>query len=260
MFWIIYATIAAAAVVDRANGFITLLLPLHRRYSLHSSPAQQLQAIPFDISDYLEPAKEMLLWEKIEENANRPVLDLSLRDLSLEEMSTAAASSEKNMVEFDIDEQQWAGTKELFIEVGILSENGEGHALLQQVLQSAPQLLRFDTQQINATVRYLLDEIRISPTLLVKESPNLMLYPLDDVQYGVEFLATMMMMSSDLVMLTCRSSPTLLITGVESGLQERSVQAALKSASDATSAATKRVAGDLKASMDELQKRKKKGL
>eukprot|EP00814_Leptocylindrus_danicus_P014750 CAMPEP_0116012658 /NCGR_PEP_ID=MMETSP0321-20121206/5249_1 /TAXON_ID=163516 /ORGANISM="Leptocylindrus danicus var. danicus, Strain B650" /LENGTH=179 /DNA_ID=CAMNT_0003482033 /DNA_START=67 /DNA_END=603 /DNA_ORIENTATION=- len=146
-FWIICAVLlVAATVVERTNGFTNLQLqqPLHRRRTVHSSPGvQQLQANSLDISKYVETAKEMLLWEKIEEKANRPVLNLSLRDLSLEEMSEAAASSAKNIVEFEIDGEQWTETKIQLTNVGILSDGDDVDELLQQILQAAPQLLRF---------------------------------------------------------------------------------------------------------------------
>lgn len=91
--------------------------------------------------------------------------------------------------------------------------------------------------------------------------PCLLSFRCSDVAYGVEFLGTMMMMTSaDAVVAACATSPAFLLSGIQGGIQERAVEKALGAAGSATSAANQKIVGDAVQSWNQIQQRKRKGL
>ena len=56
------------------------------------------------------------------------------------------------------------------------------------------------------------------------------------------------------------AAPQLLLTGVDGGIQEQAVSAALGAAADATSKASQTIAGDAMATLQSIKKQQRKGL
>lgn len=73
----------------------------------------------------------------------------------------------------------------------------------------------------------------------------------------MEFLSNMMMQNA---IAACLTSPALLLSGIEGGIQEQAVQKALGAAGAATSAASQMIAGDAMQSFKQIQNQKRKRL
>ena len=73
--------------------------------------------------------------------------------------------------------------------------------------------------------------------------------------YGLEFLATMMMMTGNVnkVRDLCEQSAAVLVQGIEGGIQERAVESALHAAANATTQASQSIASDTMSSLRQLR-------
>ena len=127
----------------------------------------------------------------------------------------------------------------------------------ESYLSACPQLYRLDSTSVVESATLLTQEYGLTEAVLSIE-PRLLAFPADDIAYGVRFLSTMMMMPPDLALGACRASPELLLTGIEQGIQERAVQKALSDASTATSDASKKIAGDLAATYNQIRNKNPK--
>ena len=196
-----------------------------------------------------ESVAEPLLWETLEELDRQPVLDLSARH-------TQDGGGETNVqdeVEISgwVDGVNWALTRRGLEELGIPC--GDEPLFTTR----CPQLVRLESDMVLETATTLIREFNNTIDVITGE-PRLLSFRSDDVLYGIRFLSVMMMMPSEIVKKTCIASPTLLLHGVEQGLQERAVKSALGSAGSATSDANKRIVGDAAATWNQLRKNKPK--
>ena len=108
---------------------------------------------------------------------------------------------------------------------------------------------------VEGTASWIIDRFNLS---FLESEWQLSGYPKDDVEYGLEFVSTMMMMTPEVAASVCQKSSALLLQGIQGGIQERAVQEALRSASDATSKASKSIASDTIASFRQLQNNQRK--
>uniref|UniRef100_A0A7R9WUZ9 Uncharacterized protein n=1 Tax=Craspedostauros australis TaxID=1486917 RepID=A0A7R9WUZ9_9STRA len=189
--------------------------------------------------EFLQRVEEKLVWEKLEESTQKPVLDLSKHRGFL-----ASDNSDSND-DYDDDYDDiptivWDQTKSELEHLGI-------HMKDEAVQQECPQLYRLDTAMVLDTAQYLLSQ-NYSATSI---TPKLLSFHASDVEYGLEFLKTMMM-NPNVSMSTLPAA--LLLSGIEGGIQERAVQSALSSASDATSQANQRIVGDIQSTIRQRKK------
>ena len=215
-----------------------------------------------DDDDFLRSVSQPLLWETVAKQEERPVLNLSARDASPE----AAVSMSKdgndtnNSVPSAADESEelsewasgtiWEKTNQALGDLLDLTT-------CESYLSACPQLYRLDSTSVVESATLLTQEYGLTEAVLSIE-PRLLAFPADDIAYGVRFLSTMMMMPPDLALGACRASPELLLTGIEQGIQERAVQKALSDASTATSDASKKIAGDLAATYNQIRNKNPK--
>jgi hypothetical protein len=202
---------------------------------------QQILQCSNEANDYdLDAAAEILVWERIQSSASRPVLDLSSKDASPEEADTNTHGEDVKNRENWSKGQYWKQTSDGLQQLGITGE----------FLPKCPQLLRLYPGMVLATAEWLRNEFGVE---YLRLEPRLLSYPLTDVKYGLEFMSTMMMTDAKPA---CRASPDLFRSAIEGGIQEQSVKAALGAAGDATSKATQTIAGDAMASLKNLKNRK----
>ncbi|CAJ1951872.1 unnamed protein product [Cylindrotheca closterium] len=202
----------------------------------------------------IEAASVKLVWEKLQESSSRPVLDLSSRDASPDDSATTgtATSSDDASNEEWASGKQWQATKEALIELGISIDDET------IFLKQCPQLLRLDTGMILETAEWIIQEFGGADYFAKQpSSPKLLSYCLVDVQYGIEFMSTMMMNDAKPF---CKGSSDFFQTAINGGIQERSISNALGAAGSATYQANQKVAGDTMSSLQSLKNRKTKGL
>lgn len=190
-----------------------------------------------------------LSWELLKEQESKPVLNLSIRDASLEDKEV----TDKN-IEDDEDEwmngSRWEDTKQQLQNLNIipLKENVDNTSsdIDELFLISAPQLYRLKTNEIMETASIIINNICkediIKAQELIKNEPKLLTYPSIDVEYGMEFLQTMFMLPTSLPQ--SMITPELMVSGIEGGIQERHVSRMLGDAASATSGANQRIAAD----------------
>lgn len=122
----------------------------------------------------------------------------------------------------------------------------------EEILQHCPQLLRLDPIMVTETAEWVINNFDVE---YLESEWKLLSYPVDDAAYGLDFMATMMMMTGnpDAVRTLCSQSTAMLLQGIEGGIQERAVQSALGAASEATSKASKSIASDTMESFRQLR-------
>lgn len=190
----------------------------------------------------VQAASVKLAWEQLEESSSRPILDLSSRDASPENVDAISSQQEEWAMG-----QKWQETKKALKELGISIENET------RFLNQCPQLLRLDTAMILETAEWISQEFGSDYFANQPTSPKLLIYRLADVQYGIEFMSMMMMNDAKPF---CRGSADFFQTAIDGGIQEQSVSKALGAASAATYQANQKVAGDAMSSLKSLKNRK----
>ncbi|KAL3936800.1 MAG: hypothetical protein SGBAC_007954 [Bacillariaceae sp.] len=199
----------------------------------------------------IKEASVKLVWEVMEESNNRPILDLSSRDASPEDDTNATNDDGAAKVEWESG-QRWRATKDGLIKLGICVDDE------MRFLDQCPQLLRLDTDMILETAEWILQEFGGSDYFAKQpSSPKLLSYRLSSVQYGIEFMSTMMMNNAKPF---CMGSSDFFQTAIDGGIQEQSVSNALGAAADATYQANQKVAGDAMSSLKSLKNRMTGGL
>mmetsp|Transcript_36941 Transcript_36941/g.89736 ORF Transcript_36941/g.89736 Transcript_36941/m.89736 type:complete len:275 (+) Transcript_36941:61-885(+) len=201
----------------------------------------------------IEAASVKLVWEKLQESSSRPILDLSSRDASPEDTDATTSNNDDDASNEEwTSGQKWQDTKEGLIKLGISIDDET------VFLTKCPQLLRLDTKMILETAEWILQEFG-GPDYFSKHpsSPKLLSYCLSDVQYGIEFMSTMMMNDAKPF---CMGSSDFFQTAIDGGIQEQSVSKALGAAGAATYQANHQLAGDAMSSLKSLKNRKTKGL
>jgi hypothetical protein len=225
------------------NAFIAP--PIQQKQRHFSS--RQLSAV-VDV----KAASVQLLWEKLDEQKSRPVLNLSNREMSPDEASSNFYGSVDDQgAELWNQGQLWKETKQ---GLQVLGFDEEGSC--DSLLQTCPQLYRLESEMILETCAWCIDN-GFDVDYLRKE-PRILSYKCKDVAYGLEFISTMLMISKDNEAALGMLVPPLLLSGIDGGLQERAVQEALGAASDATYGANRRIAGDAAASLNQLKAQRNK--
>jgi len=198
-------------------------------------------------NNLVEAALPELIWEKFKRQEQRAVLNLSERESSPEEFLV----ERKDTSTWD-QGQRWRETEQR------LSNFLEDNSKQQQgdfLLNRCPQLYRLESDQVLKTAIWLVDEFSVHYVL---QEPRLLLYKCSDVQYGLEFLSTMMMMSSPSFVTKSKAGlfpPALFLNGVDGGIQERAVKRSLGEAGDATYAAKREIAIDTAATLKALKRK-----
>jgi hypothetical protein len=212
--------------------------------------------------DIVAAARSPLLYEKLRSQAAAPVLDLSLRRESMQDIGAVLFDDAADAAELDDalegweDGRVWAETRAgLAQELGI----GEDDDALGRLPEALPQLLRLEPSQVLAAARAALTIVGGADGILILNEPGLLGFRADDLTEGERHLATMMAMPPPLVRGTIRMEPKLLTAAVEASLQERAVEAALDSASSATSNAFGRVVGEASAAANAAARGRRKG-
>lgn len=237
------------------EGATSFTIPIN-----HRQPRPKAQGLAAAVDRRYEAAAVKLTWETLEESSARPVLNLSQRDDSPENLQANEKdnSSFSSRLPTETWDEQWnQETLPGLRDLGILADKKDNDGLA--LLDKCPQLLRLPPAMILETATWLVE--KFSPRYVAME-PRLLSYRCHDVAYGVEFLGTMMMMTSTAngAMAACAASPAFLLSGIQGGIQERAVEKALGAAGSATSAANQKIAGDAIQAWNQIQERKRKGL
>eukprot|EP00747_Dinoflagellata_sp_TGD_P209086 gnl/TRDRNA2_/TRDRNA2_82513_c0_seq1.p1 gnl/TRDRNA2_/TRDRNA2_82513_c0~~gnl/TRDRNA2_/TRDRNA2_82513_c0_seq1.p1 ORF type:complete len:368 (+),score=62.61 gnl/TRDRNA2_/TRDRNA2_82513_c0_seq1:152-1255(+) len=196
------------------------------------------QSSPFT-PEVLDSASQLLSWEKLEQKAAAPVLDLSyLRHESLLDANKPEAKTEPEEEEITTDWQdghRWQETRAGLIELGIDGSDCD------KMLLDLPQLLRLAPENVLASAEAAAKVVGLEG--LVTE-PTLLSFLVDDIREGQDYLSTMMGKPVPVVTITCRLQPSLLTTGIDAAIQQRFATAALDAASSATSDAVQSVVAE----------------
>jgi hypothetical protein len=186
----------------------------------------------------VEAASAKLVWEILEDRMARPVLNLSKDN---DELLLAESLSPPLAETSHWDQgQRWSETREALKALDIPNP--------EDFLPKCPQLYRLETLQILETATWLIHQEGFGVQYIVDE-PRALSYKRTDVEYGLEFLK-MMTMSTSLTLLV-----PLLLSGIDGGIHERTVQQALSVAADATRQANQRIVGDAAASLQALKQK-----
>lgn len=184
----------------------------------------------------IEAALVPLTWERLEASASQPVLNLSGRDDSPEDVGQVQETS-------DWDQgQYWEETQQGLKERGLANPG--------DCLEKCPQLLRLPPAMVLESANLVLEQYGLA---YLESEPKLLGYKPEQISYGLEFMSTMMMMDATAA---CKAAPALLLSGIEGGIQEQAVQSALGAAGAATSQANQRILGDAMAALQSLKKPK----
>jgi hypothetical protein len=196
-------------------------------------------------SDLIAAASQKLSWEKVKEANEKPVLNLSAREQSPADTN----GNESSTAEWDKG-QRWQVTRKNLEQVQVTISDDT------KILNQCPQLLRLDPDMVQETAKWVINQFDVE---YLESEFKLLSYPVEDVVYGLDFMATMMMMTTNLeaVQGLCRQSTDMLIQGIEGGIQERAVQSALGAAFLATSQASKSIASGTMESVRQLRSSKR---
>ena len=202
----------------------------------------------------IEAASQALVWEVLEEKSKKPVLNLS----GLQNVDISVNDQEDPTTDHDGDapsNSEWSSGKRWETTKSELRKS-RGVLVTDDFCKQCPQLWRLETSQVMETMEFLCESF--GSTTMVEQEPRLLSYKRDDVEYGLDFLSTMMMTKD--VKPICNASPDLLLGGIDGGIQERAVKQALGDASSATDKTSQRLAGDTMSSLRTMKETKFKGL
>lgn len=179
-------------------------------------------------------ALKLLIWETLEESANRPVLNLSGIDDTPETNNPGTEDWNQG--------QLWEETKQGLLDRGMTDP--------ETSLTSCPQLLRLAPSVVLDSADLVVQEYGLP---YLESEPRLLTYRSEHIAYGLEFMSTMMMADAKVV---CSLTPAFLLSGIDGGIQEQAVHSALGAAGAATSQANKRIAGDAMSALHILKQKK----
>ena len=207
-----------------------------------------------------DAAAELLPWEQLASAQDKPILNLSGRDDSPEDTPIQKKNRALDTSAWDTGER-WQNTWSQLCEIlpmlvtsSSFSQEEYSEDGASRFVTQCPQLLRFESDVILETASWMKDAFgEATATQLIQAEPRFLSFRSHDVAYGVEFMATMSMMTPEMCRQTCAASPAFFVAGIEGGIQERTVQSALQSASQATQQATQRIVGDAASSAQALK-------
>jgi len=242
----------------------TQLLRVVKTSTYNKSSSSSLLCSLRSSEGFVEAAVQKLVWERLEDQQNRPVLNLSERDASVtdEDSSSSSASSEDEDTSAWDEGQRWRETEQQLMQLLLDGcseddDNNDDNNSIGFLLDTSPQLYRLKTAQIVETATWMSQEFG---TAYVFEEPRLLTYRRSDVEYGLTFIGIMMMLQNhpEKVKAACQSAPPLLLSAVDGGIQERSVSKALGEASNATYQTNQRIAGDAVATLKTIKNKSSK--
>ena len=253
-------------LVVPANAFllrpsIPSKTPFSQSIRYYQQKQQQSTTLTATRHPLADAAAQLLPWEQLASAQDKPILNLSGRDDSPEDTPVQKKNRALNTSAWDTGER-WQNTWSHLCEVLPLllltsssvsqEEYSEDGASL--FVTQCPQLLRFESDHIRETASWMKDAFgEATATQLIQAEPRFLSFRSNDVAYGVEFMATMSMMTPELCRQTCAASPAFFMAGIEGGIQERTVHSAWQSASQATQQATQRIVGDAASSAQALK-------
>eukprot|EP00536_Pseudo-nitzschia_multiseries_P018929 jgi/Psemu1/58064/gm1.58064_g len=212
-------------------------------------------------------ASKKLPWELSDEKQQKPVLNLSLRDASPEDLPS---ESEDDVAANKWNKgQRWEATIGFLEEMGIVADDDDDDETTPDtpwlsparkssaLLRDCPQLFRLEPSEIRKTGEWIAETFGtgyLSNAVLRDRNAVLLSFRRDDAEYGLEFMSLMMMTDAKPA---CLASSAFLVTAIEGGIQERAVGAALGLAAEATSRASKSIASDTMESFRQLRDAKR---
>lgn len=188
--------------------------------------------------DDILAAQALLHWEEIEASMKAPLLRLShangnlmISNFEAGESFSVEASHENQAW---MDGSNWQHTRRGLFEIGIMET--------ESFLCIAPQLLRLDSTTVLSCASYIIKEFGLSTIL---QEPLLLTFREDHICYGISFLENMMSSNRRGVRALVLLKPKLLVVGVEKGIDEKLVAAALGAAGSSQLSAQMAVARDV---------------
>ena len=214
-----------------------------------------------DEHSLLVQAETELLWEKYERKLAKPILNLS-RISNGESLDIGDVTRDRKTDKEAIRPLTWIQTKDGLSMLGICMDKNrttlqtcESYIDETEFLKNAPHLLRLDSLIVVETATCLIDIMGKERGVdMIKRNPSLLTFRAAHVSYGFEFLSNMMgirssnesvFIPSSNVLSVCFNKPSLLIAGIEGGIQEKYVQKTLGDAGSAISGASKQIVGDI---------------
>lgn len=208
-------------------------------------------------------ASSKLDWEIMEETSQKPILNLSLREVSPEETQICTDEVDDDALEWNRG-QRWTATVEYLSELGVISKEESSSASESStpssttssssiLLRECPQLFRLDPSDIQETARWVIDEFGLAylKAAVLRDGNSILLsFRKEDAAYGLEFMSMMMMTDAKTA---CAASSAFMLEAVRGGIQERAVSAALGAAGDAASTASRSIASDTMESFRQLR-------
>ena len=226
----------------------------HRTYLGHFSASTSVDGgICYD-DNLINAASKKLDWEITEERSQKPILNLSLRDVSPEE-TTNNTDDDDDLLEWNRG-QRWSISVKYLSELGVFANNGPSSAPDESdsvLLKNCPQLFRLDPSIIQGTAQWIISEfgLRYLQAAVIRDGNSILLsFQKEDAAYGLEFMSVMMMTDAKTA---CAASSAFLLEAIRGGIQERAVSAALGAAGNATSKASKSIASDTMESFRQLR-------
>jgi len=210
-------------------------------------------------SALVSAASAKLVWEELDAAARKPILNLSA--IRHDGHAPPPPSSQQRDAAAD---DCWDRGQRWEVTLGRLEDLGIANAEeAPRLLEACPQLLRLDPDEVADTAGWIAEEFGTAQaSIIVEEAPRLLSFRRCDVDYGLDFVSMMLMMTNKpdgvgRVNSACAAAPGLLLAGAEGGIQERAVKNALGAAADSTAKANQRIAGDAVGSLRQLRNPRK---
>jgi len=253
--------VLSLSITPTASGYLEAISRVDRRgrYNVFSKrPSDESSS---DESSFLTLANTELLWEKYERKQSKPILNLSrLYEEDSLDLGDGLNTNPLETYIVSVRPSVWNQTKVGLLSMGIKFEKCTNsntdvyHVDEDAFLKIAPQLFRLESSIVLGTASRLLDIMgNERGQQMIQREPRLLTFRAEHVSYGFEFLSTMMgiksidsdFVPSNYILRICYDKPTLLLAGIEGGIQEKYVQTTLGDAGSAVSNANKRIVGDV---------------
>ena len=224
------------------------------RYLGHFSASIGVDGDDFYDDNLIMAASKKLDWEITEQRSQKPILNLSLRDVSPEETTNSTDDDEEDISEWNRG-QRWSVSVEYLSELGLFANEGSSTPTESSsvLLRNCPQLFRLDPSSIQETAQWIIDEfglVYLQAAVLRDGNCVFLTFRKEDAAYGLQFMSLMMMTDAKTA---CAASSAFLLEAIRGGIQERTVSAALGAAGTATSTASRSIASDTMESFRQLR-------
>ena len=159
---------------------------LHFKSKLYSKDKLRLEE--YDLTTIVKSAQAPLLWEKLKQKTECPVLNLPSRDQSPEDFHDDNSTSSQVLTPSEFLNKfaaNWTKNKVIMVKSGLINEQ-ESDREAFFLLQRAPQIYRLEPSLFEAALRILLKDIGMSTNDL-KACPILLTYLPEHIDYGIRF-------------------------------------------------------------------------